>query len=80
MDNHFNAAIFFDNDSDNIDEPGKGVSSVCNDKMMTCIKINETENIQLAVKTIQADLDCRYLVLVVVEHLIEQKHISIRNF
>ena len=46
MDNHFNAAIFFDNDSDNIDEPGKGVSSVCNDKMMTCIKINETENIQ----------------------------------
>jgi hypothetical protein len=46
MDNHFNAAIFFDNDSDNIDEPGKGVSSVCRDKMMTCIKINETENIQ----------------------------------
>jgi hypothetical protein len=43
----YEAAIFFDNDTNNFYEPKKGVCEVCpNDDKMRCIPINETENIQ----------------------------------
>lgn len=43
----YDAAIFFDNDTNNFYEPDKGVCEVCpEDDKMRCIPINETENIQ----------------------------------
>lgn len=43
----YDAAIFFDNDTNNFYEPDKGVCEVCpEDDKMRCIPINETKNIQ----------------------------------
>jgi len=43
----YEAAIFFDNDTNNFYEPKKGVCEVCpEDDKMRCIPINETKNIQ----------------------------------
>ena len=43
----YDAAIFFDNDTNNFYEPDKGVCEVCpDDDKMRCIPINETKKVQ----------------------------------
>ena len=43
----YEAAIFFDNEANNLYEPKKGVCEVCpDDDKMTCIKVNETKDIK----------------------------------